>query len=198
MISALPLNYQTFRRVLRLYEAVGCGASAFANLFCRASADQTIPPDPYTVPNEADRRLMAELILEEAFETISALGFTYSDKTSELMSDGKCDLDKMIDGCCDLKFVCDGALAGFGVPPEPHMNEVCRANMDKFPGGVATKRADGKYLKPPGWKGPDHAAVRHKVMSDVFGLKTDKTLSQRLKDIGPLPDNLIAGDKGGE
>ena len=47
-----------------------------------------------------------------------------------------------------------------GVPENIHEEEVCRANNDKFPGGVAILREDGKFLKPEGWCGPDHAGLR--------------------------------------
>jgi len=41
----------------------------------------------------------------------------------------------------------------YGIPLEEFWVEVQRANMDKVGGPI---RADGKRLKPPGWRGPDH------------------------------------------
>lgn len=47
-----------------------------------------------------------------------------------------------------------GHVAGFwGIDLHLFWSEVQRANMDKVGGPV---RADGKRLKPPGWRGPDH------------------------------------------
>lgn len=42
---------------------------------------------------------------------------------------------------------------GWGIPLDIFWKEVQRANMDKVGGPI---RADGKRLKPLGWRGPDH------------------------------------------
>lgn len=142
---------------------------------CTSQVDpkQTLPVVPYTVPCEEVRRLRAKLILEEAIETINGLGFTV-----KAMSDAA-DIsivpsfasrpaswqymEAVIDGCVDTIYVATGTLAAYGVPDLPHIIEVNRANDAKFPGGKATLRSDGKFQKPDGWGGPDHAAVRESV-----------------------------------
>ncbi len=53
------------------------------------------------------------------------------------------------------------ALA-WGIPLRPFWAEVQRANMEKVGGPI---RADGKRLKPPGWRAPDHLPI----FLDVFG-----------------------------
>jgi hypothetical protein len=69
------------------------------------------------------------------------------------------DLIGIIDGCCDTIYVTVGTLCAMGVPDLPHLDEVNRANNDKFPGGVAFLNEDGKFLKPEGWTPPDHQHV---------------------------------------
>ena len=63
---------------------------------------------------------------------------------------------EVIDALCDLLYVTYGAAVAMGVDLEPFFEEVQRANMEKTSG---PKRADGKQLKPKGWKGPDHDTI---------------------------------------
>lgn len=146
---------------------------------CTSQVDpkQTLPAVPYTVPCEDVRRLRAKLILEEALETVWALGFSIDVDYSELYSRGidvhdwSTSVEKVIDGCVDTIYVATGTLAAYGVPDLPHIIEVNRANDAKFPGGKATLRSDGKFQKPEGWVGPDHARVRDSV-KDLFNLRS--------------------------
>jgi len=124
--------------------------------------------DPYTIPDEETRRLRAQLILEEALETIYALGMgVVSDFNglSIMPSDDDPDLEKIIDGCCDLNYVLTGTLVSCGVPDSPHYDEVNKCNLAKFPNAVATFNESGKYQKPNGWVGPDHAKVQEAVVN---------------------------------
>ena len=125
--------------------------------------------EPYTIPDEATRRLRAQLILEEALETIHALGFgvgtDMADFSLHIRTPGPSanktpDLYKIIDGCCDLEYVTKGTLVSCGVCDVPHLQEVCQANEEKFPGGAAIFDANGKFLKPEGWEPPNHEAVQ--------------------------------------
>jgi predicted HAD superfamily Cof-like phosphohydrolase len=84
--------------------------------------------------------LRVDLIREEARETIEAIM--------------RGDLVEAADGLCDLLYVTIGAAIEFGLDLEPLFDEVHRANMTKIGGA---KRADGKTLKPEGWKPPDIA-----------------------------------------
>lgn len=148
---------------------------AKSNLFTKAVAVQFDPrqavPTTYQIPNEDTRLLLARLIYEEAMETIHALGCQFNALKGGIVSNGVAcniadqsrdiNLDDMIDGCCDTIYVAVGALCAMGAPDVPHLLEVCEANNRKFPKGIATMDPDtGKYLKPPGWKGPDHKAIR--------------------------------------
>jgi predicted HAD superfamily Cof-like phosphohydrolase len=91
-----------------------------------------------TSPALREPELRAELIREEAKETIKAIEEN--------------DLVLAIDGLCDLLAVVYGSAVTWGVDLAPFWDEVHKTNMLKQ-GGL--KRADGKRLKPPGWKPPE-------------------------------------------
>jgi predicted HAD superfamily Cof-like phosphohydrolase len=105
------------------------------------------------------RKLLAQLVWEEALETIQALGFKQGVEGIE--EDSTLCLYNIIDGACGLIYVATGVLAGCGVPDNGHLREVCEANDEKFPDGIAKINPDtGKYLKPEGWIPPDHQNIR--------------------------------------
>lgn len=143
--------------------------------------------EPYAIPPAKVRELRARLILEEALETCYALGvvvaeagngshapqeiaiggltFSASDHPEiQAGAEVEPDLEGIIDGCCDTIYVCVGTLVACGIPDLPHLAEVNRANNDKFPNGVAMFNEHGKFQKPKGWRGPDHAAVREEML----------------------------------
>ena len=108
---------------------------------------------------------MARLVLQEAIETVHAFGFypqALDDRENFVLVPIEKELDvlEIIDGCCDTVYVAIGAMCAMGVPDEPHLKEVCRANDDKFPNGEAIVNSYGKYQKPEGWVGPDHQKVK--------------------------------------
>lgn len=125
------------------------------------------------IPDEQTRLLRAKLILEEALETIEALGVQVwvdqkQDRTDEPLSsswvgdsrlvfhdtDGGLDLEKIADGCADLSVVTVGTLSACGIADGPLLREVDRSNEAKFVDGPIM-REDGKYLKPEGWEPPN-------------------------------------------
>lgn len=93
--------------------------------------------DP-TTPAVRRPELRAELIREEARETVAAI------KAGNLVG--------AIDGMCDLLYVVYGTALEFGIDLAPFWDEVHCTNMAKADGPV---RADGKILKPAGWVRPD-------------------------------------------
>ena len=123
-------------------------------------AGQDLPEKPM-VPDEKVRWLRAKLILEEAFETITALGFKLRnaerDEPQRNMIVGgvnlfflpvEPNLVEIVDGCADTIAVTTGTLSACGVPDVPVMLEVDNNNLAKFgPGGY--RREDGKWCKPP-------------------------------------------------
>ena len=116
-----------------------------------------------------DPELRAKLIMEEAVETVAAMGFTargsihagWGEHNDVVIADfaktyqTPNTLDT-IDGICDLLYVLFGAAVTMGFDVDPFFAEVHRANMTKLTG---PKRADGKQLKPEGWKPPDHKGI---------------------------------------
>lgn len=119
-----------------------------------------------------DRELRAKLIMEEAVETVAALGYTVTadvftakawnansaegDIASFTKTYEEADFLDYIDGMCDLVYVVCGSAVAAGIDLDDHFDEVHRANMTKLAG---PKRADGKQLKPDGWTGPDHEKI---------------------------------------
>lgn len=111
--------------------------------------------------------LRASLILEEALESVRALGFVAAvpvgnryvqihELTAKLTKVAEPNELEVIDGLCDLIYVAEGCAVEMGVDLEPHQDEVQRANMAKLGGEI---RPDGKRLKPAGWTPPDHAPI---------------------------------------
>lgn len=130
--------------------------------FCRLAGQET--PETITIPDAATRILRAKLILEEALETVEALGIkVYAGTASETPLDhdtfryeatGEVDVEMVADGCADISVVTVGTLIAFGIDDEALLAEVDAANLRKFgPGGY--RRDDGKWVKPPDWVAPD-------------------------------------------
>ena len=127
-------------------------------------AGQTVP-GAVTEPPAITRTLRAKLILEEALETIQALGFTvrlWGDVVTVdncgFLADRDVDLEGVADGCADLLVVPVGTLIAFGIDDEELLEEVDQASLRKFgPGGYM--RDDGKWMKPPDWQPPNIARV---------------------------------------
>lgn len=100
------------------------------------------------MPGLREEALRAELIAEEACETVLA------------MANG--DLAGTIDGLCDLIYVAYGAAVTFGVNLAPFWDAVHLSNMAKEGG---RKRGDGKLLKPEGWVPPNIAGILKQEMA---------------------------------
>ncbi len=128
-------------------------------------ANQELPITP-VMPGAAVRKLRANIILEEALETIQGLGFTVTlrpfDNSFGLEETCAPNLIEAVDGCCDLRVVTTGTLSALGVSDEPVQLEVDLNNLAKFgPGGY--RREDGKWMKPPGHQPPDILGVLRKL-----------------------------------
>lgn len=131
-------------------------------------AGQDLPDSP-TMPEEKVRKLRASLILEEALETIKALGFsavaTSGDKAVvikkkkvEFFPEYEPDLIEVADGCADTSVVTIGTLSACGIADEAILQEVDLNNLKKFGEGHRI-REDGKLLKPPGHQPPNFEKV---------------------------------------
>jgi predicted HAD superfamily Cof-like phosphohydrolase len=134
--------------------------------FHRACSIPIATKGPTQLPPDR-MRLRADLILEEAFETLRAMvgdskvvcaRLTYFEdearRTLRMAILGPVDLVEIADGLADLDYVVEGTRLELGINGDPIADEVHRANMTKLDG---PKREDGKQLKPPGWVPPDIA-----------------------------------------
>lgn len=115
-------------------------------------------PDAPVIPDEETRLLRAKLILEEALETVAALGFSASvvpaspSHLCTLQPTGDPDLTEIADGCCDMMVVTLGTLSACGMSDEALMSEVLDSNDSKFIDGH--RRSDGKWMKGPSFRLP--------------------------------------------
>lgn len=111
-----------------------------------------LPPSRPSYPGDSLLALRRKLIEEEQSEVMQAL--------SRLGEAGGANLEERfseaVHELADLLYVTYGALVWFGVDADAVFDEVHRANMRKTTG---PKRADGKQLKPPGWRPADVASV---------------------------------------
>lgn len=123
-------------------------------------AGQAVGKTPM-LPDSATLELRAKLVLEEAIETINALGFAVKVITPGVYTLEKMfepDLVEIVDGCADLSVIATGTLSACGVADADVLNEVDNNNLSKFgPGGY--RREDGKWMKPPDYKKPDIEAI---------------------------------------
>ena len=118
-------------------------------------------PEGAVVPDEKTRILRAKLILEEALETVDALGVHVHIEGIEIVEEGlqysgggEINLQEVADGCADISVVTMGTLIAFGIDDEPLLEEVDASNLRKF-GEGSYRREDGKWMKTPGWTPPD-------------------------------------------
>ena len=120
-------------------------------------AGQDLPKSPI-IPSLEVRTLRATLILEEALETVEALGFSVTIDGKSiyrymLKPNRKPDLVEIADGCADISVVTYGTALACGLDMEPIVDLVDKSNLEKFgPGGY--KRDDGKWVKPANWEAP--------------------------------------------
>ena len=141
------------------------------------SFGQEVPDKPtlaLDAPSPFPFALRAKLILEEAIEFAEASGLiphietNYAGKgvphTESVGTEP--DMVEMIDAMCDILYVTYGAASAMGIDLTPYFAEVHRTNMAKLgPDGKPILRADGKGMKPPGWKPPDLAAILAKELA---------------------------------
>lgn len=127
-------------------------------------------PDTVVIPDEKVRLLRARLIMEEAMETILALGIDMEVDYPSISKEGLpitknrvrfivneargCDLIEVADGCADISVVTVGTLSAFGIADYSLLAEVDRSNLDKFRGDAHKDEETGKWVKPTDWVAP--------------------------------------------
>ncbi len=117
-----------------------------------------------TIPPDGEVRLRLRLIAEEFVETLRGALYAPKDldtlqvELNELVSKAEIDVEMtdFVDGLGDMDYVIEGTRLAFGIDGEPIEAEIHRANMAKLGG---PRRADGKRLKPIGWKPPNIEGV---------------------------------------
>jgi predicted HAD superfamily Cof-like phosphohydrolase len=109
-------------------------------VFLRAVGQET-PSTPQMVSDQA--LLYKTLIEEEYYEFLDA--YKNSDDVEE------------IDACFDMMWVIIGYMKSRGWDCENIWDEGAKSNLSKIDpvSGKVIRRADGKILKPEGWKPPD-------------------------------------------
>ena len=121
-------------------------------------------PERLTIPDADVRILRAKLILEEALETVHAMGIEVraggpdgvplEEGRLRYAASGAVNHVEVVDGCADISVVTIGTLIAFGVDDETVLEEVDASNLRKFEPG-SYRREDGKWIKPPSWTPPD-------------------------------------------
>ena len=133
-------------------------------------AGQTVN-DKYTEPTEEQRKLAARLILEEAVETVTALGFfPVTMKPGEQATVvpirvgterprpiKPLDIVEVIDGLCDTEYVLKWTWNLLGLNDEKYLDEVCDNNDLKVVDPQFDE--DGKLMKPANHPKPDIASL---------------------------------------
>ena len=104
------------------------------------------------VPGADILQLRQTLIREEYEEVMAAFG----EVTAALAQGATPDLTHLAHELADLLYVVYGTFAECGIDADAVYAEVHRANMAKLAG---PRRADGKLLKPPGWRPADVRGV---------------------------------------
>lgn len=132
---------------------------------------QQLPVRP-TIPSLDIRKLRAALLLEEALETIAAMGLSVSldmvalesgDHTLEMehvhfVESGIPNLKEVLDGCADVQVVTYGLCAAHGIALQPGFEEIAGNNLLKFaPGHSFNER--GKLCKPSNHPLPDTRGI---------------------------------------
>jgi len=127
-------------------------------------------PENISLPDSKTRFLRAKLILEEAMETVRALGFNpyfipgmattgYLDIKNNIgFTEQEPNLVEILDGCADISVVTIGTLIACGCPDKPLLEEVDRSNLSKFSTDYSF-REDGKLLKGKDFVPPDIRAI---------------------------------------
>lgn len=111
------------------------------------------------VPDQKTIALGLSLIDEELSELRQSIKIAIAECSDEGQSGSVRDamLAQVADAIGDLLYVVTWNGLAWGFPMPKVVDEIQRANMEKFGvgGSVNNKRSDGKVMKPVGWKPPN-------------------------------------------
>jgi predicted HAD superfamily Cof-like phosphohydrolase len=173
-----PLTY--FDHVSRAMDSVGLHRAATGHFLkvmevARQAGGNPLPTAPKE-PTPAEAVLCARLILEEALETVAALGVEVKVIPEHVIgtpitfegllfkSVAPADLVQTIDGCCDTRVVSTFTMVLCGVTDHVPQTLVDDNNLAKFEPGKGGYRdpETGKWIKPPGHPKP---AIREALIA---------------------------------
>jgi predicted HAD superfamily Cof-like phosphohydrolase len=130
----------------RLEDARGAPVKPKRDWTADVAAFMTMLGQPFkTMPELADKAtylLRLRMLDEEVTELKIAIG--------------EGDIEGVADAFLDVIYIAIGGALDYGIDPRPVWDEVHASNMAKAGG---PRRADGKVMKPEGWKPPDIAAA---------------------------------------
>lgn len=109
------------------------------------------------------------LQLEEMAEKLEACGFNPASPAVHLLNYtsgefkrgafdhmvSRANREELLDADIDLAWVTIGSALSQGADVQGAAEEVSRANLAKFPNGIAIRDENGKVVKPAGWTGPN-------------------------------------------
>ena len=129
-------------------------------LICKQEIMGLNAQESYHVDNKFKRTvaLWDSLIDEEVNKELRAHLREYIYSTASVTKPREKIIDEMAaigDDIADSIYVLCGLANAIGIPLTRIFNAVHSANLDKAPNGILKKRADGKILKPDGWKAAD-------------------------------------------
>ena len=124
----MTVSFSNAERVAEFHRAIG----------------KTLPVVP-TVPDDAELAFRLTLLAEAMAEVREAA----EQLSATLPQAQPTDLLPLAHELTDLLYVTYGALLSLGVDPDLAFAEIHRVNLHKATG---PRRADGKQLKPPGWR----------------------------------------------
>jgi predicted HAD superfamily Cof-like phosphohydrolase len=180
----LNMSTDHYERVHRIMDAFG----------------QTVHTAP-TIPDQKTRILRARLIMEEALETIEALGIgititgladSYSDGASvefsglEFHACKEPDLAKIADGTADLSVVNVGTMIACGLPDRPLLEAADKDNLAKIGGPIDEH---GKFQRPAGYVSTDWEELVAAIDDDAVSSYPKKAVtSEELKAAADTPE----------
>lgn len=124
-----------------------------------------------TVPDATDLAFRLTLLAEEVAEVQEAAGHL----SPALPQATPADLIPLAHELTDLLYVTYGALLSLGINPDLTFAEIHRVNMLKTTG---PRRADGKQLKPEGWRPADLRSVLAQRGPEEQPGELDETLNR--------------------